>query len=76
MAELELMLDKLTARANLALRGVTGVGPDVAAILLTAAGDNPDRLRNEAAFAALCGVSPIEASSGKTVRHRLNRSVV
>ena len=46
----------------------------MAAILLTAAGDNPDRLRGEAAFAAMCGVSPIEASSGKTVRHRLNRS--
>ncbi|WP_425302574.1 transposase [Nocardia wallacei] len=38
-----------------------------------AAGDNPDRLRNEASFAALCGVSPIEASSGKTSRRRLNR---
>ena len=74
MVELTSPLDELTARANPALRGVKGVGPDVAAILLTAAGDNPKRLRNEAAFAALCGVSPIEASSGKTVRHRLNRS--
>jgi hypothetical protein len=51
-----------------------GVGPDVAAILLVAAGDNPERLRNEACFASMCGVSPIEASSGMTVRHRLNRS--
>jgi len=51
-----------------------GVGPDVAAILLVAAGDNPERLRNEASFAAMCGVSPVEASSGMTVRHRLNRS--
>ena len=74
MVELTSPLDDLTARANPALRGAKGVGPDVAAILLTAAGDNPERLRNEAAFAALCGVSPIEASSGKTVRHRLNRS--
>ena len=74
MVELTSPLDDLTARANPALRGAKGVGPDVAAILLTAAGDNPKRLRNEAAFAALCGVSPIEASSGKTVRHRLNRS--
>jgi transposase len=41
--------------------------------LLLAAGDNPDRLRSEAAFSMLCGSSPIEASSGKTVRHRLNR---
>jgi hypothetical protein len=38
-----------------------------------AAGDNPRRLRSEAAFAKLCGVSPVEASSGKVIRHRLNR---
>ena len=44
-----------------------------AAQLLLTAGDNPDRLRSEASFAALCGVSPVPASSGKTVRHRLNR---
>ncbi len=50
------------------------MGPDVASILLVAAGDNPERLRNEASFAALCGASPVEASSGKKVRHRLNRS--
>ena len=50
-----------------------GVGPDTAAALLITAGDNPDRLTNQAAFAALCGVNPIEASSGKTTRHRLNR---
>lgn len=74
MGGLEQHLDELTAKANPALRGVKGVGVDVAAILLTAAGENPDRLRNEAAFAALCGVSPVEASSGKIVRHRLNRS--
>lgn len=74
MAKLEATLDELTARANPELRGTKGVGPDVAAILLTAAGDNPERLKNEAAFAAMCGVSPVEASSGKTIRHRLNRS--
>ena len=39
-----------------------------------AAGDNPGRLRNEAAFAHLCGASPLDASSGKSQRHRLNRS--
>ncbi|WP_432868633.1 IS110 family transposase [Microbispora rosea] len=50
-----------------------GIGPDTAAALLITAGDNPDRLNSEAAFAALCGVNPIEASSGKTARHRLNR---
>ena len=50
-----------------------GVGPDTAAALLLAVGDNPERLTSEASFAALCGVSPIEASSGKTHRRRLNR---
>ncbi len=50
-----------------------GVGPQSAAALLVAAGDNPERLRSEAGFAALCGVSPVEASSGKTIRHRLSR---
>lgn len=50
-----------------------GVGPDTAAALMLAAGDNPERLKSEASFAALCGVSPIEASSGKTHRRRLNR---
>ena len=49
------------------------VGPDTAAALLITAGDNPERLRSEPAFAALCGVSPLPASSGKTNRHRLNR---
>ena len=49
------------------------VGPDTAAALLITAGDNPERLGSESAFAALCGVSPIPASSGKTDRHRLNR---
>ena len=46
---------------------------DTAATLLITAGSNPERLRSEAAFAALCGVSPLPASSGKTTRHRLNR---
>lgn len=50
-----------------------GVGIDVAARLVIAAGENPERLHSEAAFAALCGTSPVDASSGKTRRHRLNR---
>jgi len=50
-----------------------GIEPDTAAALLITASDNLDRLGSEAAFAALCGVNPIEASSGKTVRHRLDR---
>lgn len=53
---------------------LVGVGPYSAALLLVAAGDNPERIRSEAAFAHLCGVAPIEASSGKTSRHRLNRA--
>jgi transposase len=74
MAELTTVLDELTAKANPSLRAAKGVGADVAAILLIAAGGNPERLRSEAAFAAMCGVSPVQASSGMTVRHRLNRS--
>ncbi|WP_433385110.1 transposase [Actinoplanes sp. CA-142083] len=50
-----------------------GVGPSTAAALLLAAGDNPHRINTEAKFAALCGTNPIEASSGKTHRRRLNR---
>ena len=56
-----------------ALVSIFGVGPDTAAALLISAGSNPERIHSEAAFAALCGVSPIPASSGKTNRHRLNR---
>lgn len=50
-----------------------GIGPETAGPLLITAGDTPSRLRSEASFAALCGVSPLPASSGKTNRHRLNR---
>src|SRR6266545_3440103 len=66
-------LDRLTAKAAPKLVALFGVGQDSAGALLVAAGDNPDRLRSDAAFSMLCGVSPIEASSGKTTRHRLNR---
>ena len=55
------------------LLGVYGVGYHVAATLLIAAGDNPHRIRSEAAWAHLCGTAPISASSGKIQRHRLNR---
>jgi transposase len=55
------------------LLDVYGVGINTAGTLLVTAGDNPDRMHSEAAFAALCGVNPIPASSGKTTRHRLNR---
>ena len=50
-----------------------GVGIDTTATLLVTAGDNPERLRSEATWAHLCGVAPIEASSGKVTRHRLDR---
>jgi transposase len=55
------------------LLDVPGVGPEVAGTLIVTAGDNPERLHSEASFAALCGVNPLPASSGKTQRHRLNR---
>ncbi len=66
-------LDELTTQANPALRHAVGIGPDVASILLIAAGDNPERLTSDAGFAALCGASPVDASSGKYVSHRLNK---
>jgi len=72
--DLERQLRHLTTAACPALTDAFGVGPDCAAALLVAAGDNPSRLHSEAAFAALCGANPIPASSGKTTRHRLNRS--
>lgn len=62
----------LTAHAPTTM-AVFAMGPDTTAALLVAAGDNPDRLRSERAFARLCGAAPIPASSGKTNRHRLNR---
>lgn len=71
--KLEVDLDAMVTAANPGLRAAYGIGPDTAAQLLLTAGGNPERLRSEAAFAALCGVSPIPASSGKVTRHRLSR---
>ncbi|MFD5231415.1 IS110 family transposase [Streptomyces qaidamensis] len=59
--------------AHPGLRAAYGVGPDTAAQLLITAGGNPERMRTEASFAALCGVAPVPASSGRTNRHRLSR---
>jgi transposase len=73
IAELDAHLDRLVAQAAPELISLPGIGTDHAAILLIVAGDNPQRLGSEASFASLCGASPIEASSGKVVRHRLNR---
>jgi transposase len=66
-------LRPLTARTAPRTTALLGVGPEIAGQLLVSAGDNPERLRSEAAFAHLCGAAPIPASSGRTDRHRLNR---
>lgn len=67
-------LAELIAEIAPSLLGLFGVGTDVAGQLLATVGDNPDRITTSAAFAMLCGVAPIPATSGKTVnRHRLNR---
>ena len=73
LGELDAGIAELCHATNPALLGALGVGADVASILLIAAGDNPERMHSDAAFAALCGASPVEASSGKVVRHRLNQ---
>ena len=73
IAALEAELDEFVALAAPRLLAQHSVGRETAAKLLTLAGDNPDRLRSHSALAALCGASPVEASSGKTKRHRLNR---
>jgi transposase len=70
---LNTQLNELTTTIAPATSAIFGLGPDTTAALLIAIGDNPDRLRSEAAFAHLCGVAPIPASSGKTHRHRLHR---
>ncbi len=70
---LDVQLDHLVATAAPDLLAVKGIGTETAGALLVAAGDNPERLRSEAAFASLCGVAPVPASSGKTTRHRLSR---
>jgi transposase len=64
-------LQTLVAAAAPTLLALPGIGVDTAGQLLVAAGDNPQRLRSEAAFAHLCGAAPIPASSGRTDRHRL-----
>jgi len=73
IAEGDRDLSNLIKRVAPDLIAQHGVGPETAGQLLITAGDNPTRLRSEASFAALCGASPLPASSGKTNRHRLNR---
>jgi transposase len=71
-AGIDELLTALLKAGHEDLLSLHGVGIDSAAALLIAAGDNPERLRSEPSWARLCGVAPIEASSGKVVRHRLN----
>jgi transposase len=67
-------LKALTRAAAPQMLDAFGVGLDIAAQMLITAGDNAGRVRNEAAFAKMCGVAPIPTGSGKTSgRHRLNR---
>ena len=73
IADLEAMIGTIVEELAPDLIARNSIGHTGAAQLLLTAGDNPERLRSEASFAALCGVNPIPASSGKTVRHRLNR---
>ena len=73
IAELDAVLGPLVEATAPDLLTRPGLGPDTAGALLVAAGDNPDRLRNERTFAHLCGASPLDASTGKQLRHRLNR---
>lgn len=73
LTTLDAMLEQLTLKHARRLRERFGVGPQTAAVLVAVAGDNPERLKSDAALAALCGTRPLQASSGKTVRHRLNR---
>jgi transposase len=73
IAGLDMQLDRLVREVAPELISLPAIGTDHAGTLLLVAGDNPERLGSEASFASLCGVSPIEASSGKVVRHRLNR---
>jgi transposase len=73
IGDLDAVLTPLVQETAPELLELPGVGIDNAGALLVAAGDNPERLRNERTFAHLCGAAPIDASSGKQERHRLNR---
>lgn len=71
--EAQSRLDDQTTAIAPALRATKGVGSITAARLLNTVGENPERITSKEAFAALCGTSPLQASSGKTSRHRLNK---
>jgi transposase len=73
IGEHDAALDALTDTCASSLKAAFGVATGTVAEMLILVGDNPERIRSEAAFAKLCGVCPVPASSGKTTRHRLNR---
>ena len=73
IADLDVMIAALVDDLAPELVARNAIGYESAAQLLLTAGDNSDRFRSESSFAALCGVSPVQASSGKVTRHRLNR---
>jgi len=73
IADLDAMIGAIVDELAPALVARNSIGKESAAQLLLTAGDNCDRIESEASFAALCGVSPVPASSGKVTRHRLNR---
>lgn len=74
IATLDNQLERLVKEASpQPLLDMCGVGIQTAAQLLITAGSDPTRIRSEASFAALCGSSPVDASSGRRQRHRLNR---
>jgi transposase len=74
ISEIDAILKPLVKETAPELVATLGIGTDAASALLVAAGDNPRQRRSEAAFAHLCGASPLDASSGKNERHRFNRS--
>jgi transposase len=73
IADLDTMIATLVQELAPELVARNSIGYETAAQLLLTAGDNPERVKSEASFAALCGASPVPASSGKVTRHRLNR---
>lgn len=74
IADLDTTLDALLRRIAPTTIALHGLGPQTVGQLLTTAGDNPDRLHGEAAFACLTGTAPQDASSGKHEHHRLSRA--
>ncbi|BFF87553.1 hypothetical protein KP190043_p3050 (plasmid) [Klebsiella pneumoniae subsp. pneumoniae] len=76
IADLDVMIAAIVDELAPELIKRNAIGYESASQLLITAGDNPQRLRSESGFAALCGVSPVPVSSGKTNRYRLNRALL